>query len=443
MRAVLLILLLLGPAWAAYEGEVGPARDAYQGEVEFITDPPHMRVWLVKPEGLDFLQANAKGRVRLSTDHPTIVVQFGYDEPTPETHNVDVAQATRAQVWPPDRRPIPVTLGWSTRLRYELTERLFWLELAGLLLLAALALDRLLLAPRRRQLRADAEHGRKLAELKATLSDDDPLLLSLVNGYRLTGRLGAGGMATVYRGEKNGQAVAVKVIHRDSASDQEFRLRFGREVTVCARLSHPNIVRTLDAGDQDGLLYLVMELVDGHSLREEVRAGGLPPARVRELMLPVLDALAFAHAEGVIHRDLKPDNILLTSSGKPILMDFGLARRSDFQTVTMTGTVLGTPAYLAPEQISGGKLDERCDQYSIGIVLYELLAGQTPFPGVHDPVQLIVRHLSEPPVPLLEARPGLPPAWGALVMKMLEKNPDDRFPDIRAVRHALQSISSR
>lgn len=432
-RAFLLVLLLAQVSLA----------EKVSGDVFFDTDPPGLRVWLFHLESADYLPRDENGKVHFEAVQSPAVIQFGYgDRPMEQKFNVDLMQATRDGRWPKDGS-VKVKMDWPNRLRYEVFYRFFWPEVIGGGLLVLVLLDRLVLAPRRRQNRLLAERGRKFEQLQAQLGDDaDPMLLAKIGKHRLTSRLGAGGMATVYRAEKDrptgsNTPVAIKVIHRESAADEEFRARFKREVMVCSRLNHPNIVRTLDWGDQDGLLYLIMELVDGHSLCEEIRPGGLPPARVLSLVDPIMDALIYAHGQGVIHRDLKPDNVMLSKEGRPIIMDFGLARRSDFQTVTLTGTVLGTPAYLAPEQITGEPPDARCDQYSLGIMLFELLTGQTPF-GEADPIQLIVRHMSEPPPMLRDIRPELSPQLERVVMAMLNKRAPDRYPDIKSVQAALR-----
>ena len=284
------------------------------------------------------------------------------------------------------------------------------------------------------RLRQAGARDQRLAELFPH-APDDHLLGTTVGRHVLVSRLGRGGMATVYKGVPRdtldeSQAVAVKMVEVRSM-DQESEQRFQREWKVCSELVHPHIVKLLDYGQEGDYRYLVMELVNGETMRSQCTGQGLPPHRVYKLLAPVMNALAYSHSRGIVHRDLKPENVMLSyganrAEPRILVMDFGLARAHHFETVTVTGNVLGTPAYMAPEQINGRWLDAS-DQYAAGVMAYELLTGKRPFEH-DDPIQIILAHLQQDPVPLREHKPSLSPKLEALVMRMLAKEPQDRFP---------------
>jgi serine/threonine-protein kinase len=251
---------------------------------------------------------------------------------------------------------------------------------------------------------------------------------TVVGGYRVLAPLGEGGMAAVYRAVPvlgGGEEVALKVIRRDTSNAPDFRARFRREIQVCTRLHHPAIVRLDDFGEEDGRFFLVMELVEGRTLRSLLHEGPLTPAAAWALLEPLLDAVHAAHSLNIIHRDLKPENILVTREGRVKVADFGLARVLDADTVTQSGTTLGTPAYLAPEQIQG-RPEAASDQYSLGTVAFELFAGRRPF--MEDEIgPLLFKHLSVDPPELSDLCPALPEESARAVMRMLRKEPDSRF----------------
>ncbi|MEW6278456.1 MAG: serine/threonine-protein kinase, partial [Candidatus Eremiobacterota bacterium] len=293
---------------------------------------------------------------------------------------------------------------------------------------------------RRRSARLAEERARKITDLIVPSGEDDPMLGGSLEGHRVVERLGKGGMATVYRGVPDAslddsQAVAIKILDPELARDPDFVRRFDRETSVYYQLTHPNIVRVLGHGCFQGRYYLIMELVRGSTLRECVRPEGMTPAEALKLVRPVMLALEFAHRKGIVHRDVKPENVMLTEAGQVKVMDFGMARGKQYATVTATGALLGTPAYMAPEQIQG-KLDPRSDQYSVGVMLYEMLAGTPPFMD-DNPVTILMSHLSQPPPPLTERRPGLE-ATAPVVHRMLAKNPEDRYPDLAAAVAELE-----
>jgi serine/threonine-protein kinase len=249
-------------------------------------------------------------------------------------------------------------------------------------------------------------------------------------------------MSSVFRAHDTQleRRVAIKILHEHYADDPEYLERFRREARAVARLSHPNIVTVIDRGDDDGRQYIVFEHVEGENLKELVlRAGRLPVRRALELALAVADGLAFAHDHGLVHRDVKPQNVLLSREGEVKVTDFGIARSLHVEHgVTQTGTVLGTGEYLAPEQASGKSVSPATDVYSLGVVLWELLAGDVPFVGENF-VAVALRHVNEPPPRLRERRPDVSPRLEAAVERALAKDPARRYPSMAAFAEELRA----
>jgi Tol biopolymer transport system component len=289
---------------------------------------------------------------------------------------------------------------------------------------------------------------RPAAERFGALFDDDvaPFPETLGKQYRLSGELGRGGMATVYlaRDLKHGRDVAVKVVHPSLASAWGAE-RFLREIEIVAQLQHPNIVPLYDSGEANGSLYYVMPYEPGSSLRQRlVRDGRLTMGDAVLILRDVCDALAYAHERGIVHRDIKPDNVLL-SGRHAMVTDFGVAKAAteaaSAGTATATGIALGTPAYMAPEQIAAEpRIDHRADIYSLGVLAYELLAGKPPFGG-EARQDILSAHLTEPPVPLSTHRDDVPAPLVELVMKCLEKRPADRWQSAEEVRQHLEALA--
>nr|MDQ3878346.1 Stk1 family PASTA domain-containing Ser/Thr kinase [Actinomycetota bacterium] len=250
--------------------------------------------------------------------------------------------------------------------------------------------------------------------------------------YAVLERVGTGGMAEVYkaRDELLGREVAVKVLHERFARDRAFVERFKREAQSAANLNHPNIVSLYDYGSDGDTYYIVMEFIDGRSLADVIaQEGPLLPERAAEIASDVAQALQRAHAAGLVHRDIKPSNVMITSSGQTKVTDFGIARAlgSDAeQTMTQTGMVIGTAAYLSPEQAQGSPVDERSDVYALGVVLYEMLAGRPPFQG-DTPLAVAYKHVRETAEPPSHFNPDVPAALDAVTMKALAKNRDNRY----------------
>jgi len=263
--------------------------------------------------------------------------------------------------------------------------------------------------------------------------------------YELDREIGRGGMGIVYRARdaRLKRPVAIKLLPPELAFRSEIRSRFLREAETAAQLSHPNIVPIYSVDEKDGLVYFVMAFIDGDNLAKRIHdTGAISPVESRRILRDVADALAYAHAHGVVHRDIKPDNILLDSqNGRPMVTDFGIARAiSDGDArLTATGIAIGTPAFMSPEQSAGDRdLDGRSDLYSLGVVAYQMLCGDLPFNATSTPA-LLVKHLSERPVPIEQRSGDVPADLARAVMLCLEKNPDDRFPSAQALVTALES----
>jgi eukaryotic-like serine/threonine-protein kinase len=262
---------------------------------------------------------------------------------------------------------------------------------------------------------------------------------TIIDGrYRVISRLGAGGMADVYEAEDQqlGRRVALKLLYRHLAEDVSFVERFRREASSAAGLQHPSIVGIFDRGEWDGTYYIAMELIRGRTLKEVIRERGpAPPEAAVDIVLQILRAARYAHQRGIVHRDIKPHNVMIDEEGRVKVTDFGIAR-AGASDMTETGSVMGTAQYLSPEQAQGKPVDARSDLYSIGIVLYEMLTGTVPF-DAESPVSVALKQVSEPPVPPRERNPAVPPALDAVVLRALEKDPAARYPNADAFIEAL------
>jgi eukaryotic-like serine/threonine-protein kinase len=254
----------------------------------------------------------------------------------------------------------------------------------------------------------------------------------LSDRYELTRILGRGGMAEVYAAHDRvlDRDVAVKLLLERFKEDSAFTRRFSDEAKHAARLNHPHLVGVYDTGQDDGQPFIVMELVDGRSLQEALAEGGLDATTAISVVAAVCEALGYAHERGVIHRDVKPGNIMLANDGSVKVTDFGIARAIGNDTVTRTAAVLGTAAYLSPEQAQGGALDPRSDLYSLGVVLYEALTGTQPFRG-ESAVTVAYQHVQEQPRPPRERNPEISVALEAVILRALAKNPANRYQTAR------------
>jgi beta-lactam-binding protein with PASTA domain/predicted Ser/Thr protein kinase len=268
---------------------------------------------------------------------------------------------------------------------------------------------------------------------------------TLIDGrYRVLSRLGSGGMADVYLAHDQllGRDVAVKVLHHHFAEDQEFVERFKREASSAAALSHPNIVGIFDRGEWNGTYYIAMEYVAGRSLKTIVReTGPLDPVLAIDTVIQILRAARFAHRRGVIHRDLKPHNVIFDEEGRARVTDFGIAR-AGASDMTLTGSIMGTAQYLSPEQAQGYAVSAASDIYSVGVILYELLTGVVPFEG-ETAVAIAFKQVSAVPRPPSELNPALPPSLDAVVLRALAKDPIERYADDDELIAALEQERER
>ncbi|MGA7704262.1 MAG: Stk1 family PASTA domain-containing Ser/Thr kinase [Solirubrobacteraceae bacterium] len=270
---------------------------------------------------------------------------------------------------------------------------------------------------------------------------------TIIDGrYRVSARLGSGGMADVYLAHDTllGRQVALKLLHHRFAEDQEFVERFRREASSAAGLSHPNVVAVFDRGEWDGTYYIAMEYLPGRSLKAVVREhGALSPQDATDIVVQILLATRFAHKRGIIHRDIKPHNVILDEEGRAKVTDFGIAR-AGASDMTLTGSIMGTAQYLSPEQAQGHAVSESSDLYAVGVVLYELLTGQVPFEG-ESPVTVALKQVSVEPTPPSVLNPAVTPALEAVVMRSLAKDPAGRFANadefIAALQQAREGIA--
>src|SRR6476469_1427889 len=266
----------------------------------------------------------------------------------------------------------------------------------------------------------------------------------LAPNYELDDEIGRGGMGIVYcaMDKRLKRKVAVKLLPPELAFRTDIRSRFLREAETAAQLSHPNIVPIYNVEERDNLVYFIMAFIAGDNLATRLqKVGALDPQEVRKVLREVADALDYAHKRKVVHRDIKPDNILLdTDSGRAMVTDFGIARAltdTGDSRLTATGMAIGTPAFMSPEQSAGDRaVDGRSDLYSLGVVGYQMLCGQLPFVAANTP-SMLVKHLSEQPIPVNERWPDLPPDLARSVMICLEKDPENRFPNAASLATAL------
>ena len=264
-----------------------------------------------------------------------------------------------------------------------------------------------------------------------------------VGRYHIVEQLGEGGMASVYKAydTRLERYVAVKVIRVENDRDASFLKRFEREAKALAKLSHPNIVHINDYGDQDGMPYVVMDYLPGGTLKQKM-GQALPYYEAARLLAPVARALDHAHRNGIIHRDVKPANILMTSGGEPMLSDFGIAKILEGEQtseLTGTGVGIGTPEYMAPEQGAGGKIDERADVYALGVVFYELVTGRKPFKA-DTPMAVVIKHMTEPLPRPSSFVSTLPEGVEHIIYKAMAKKPEDRYQTMAQFARALEQL---
>jgi tetratricopeptide (TPR) repeat protein len=263
---------------------------------------------------------------------------------------------------------------------------------------------------------------------------------TLANRYEIISLLGEGGMGAVYKARDTelDRLVAIKLIRPELAKDPEMLRRFKQELILARQITHKNVIRIFDLGQSDGIKFITMELVEGRNLRSLLlERGKLPPEQAARIMLQICRALEAAHSEGVIHRDLKPQNIMLDASGRVTVMDFGIARSAYLPGMTQTGALIGTPEYMSPEQARGEKLTERSDLFSLGVILYELLIGTSPYQS-DTPLATLWKRMNEKVTPPVTVDPTLPPALSDIVVKALEVEPENRFASTAEMAQQLE-----
>ena len=359
---------------------------------------------------------------------------------------VDLKQivTTNSDAWPPAGQP-PLQLQYLSQVhRWKAALRGWALPLGGgaLLLLTAVTLAFVKLGQARRQMAASRKAQQKADTINQMLvprEENDPLLGALLDGYRLVELVGEGGMARVYRAIRDEELeserwVAIKILNVGLSGDQEALRRLERERQAYESLRHPHLVQLFGAGHNGPHIYIVMEFVKGQTLRQHIPPAGVGLRQALSWMTPIIQAIHYAHSKGVVHRDLKPENIMLSESGEIKVMDLGLARGGELAQVTATGALLGTPAYMAPEQVQGD-FHPATDQYALGIMLYELLTGSVPY---HDDnlINLALKHVTKPVPKLVDKRPRLVKT-SAVLERMLAKDPAQRYPDLQSALKAL------
>ena len=272
----------------------------------------------------------------------------------------------------------------------------------------------------------------------------EPLTGKQLGPYRVIAPLGAGGMAAVYQAYQPGmdRSVALKILPRHLAHDPHFVARFQHEAKIIANLQHSHILPVFDFGEADGYTYLVMPYVASGTLADSLHGQPLPLARVRQIIAQLGDALDYAHSRGIVHRDVKPSNVLLDAHGNCLLTDFGIAKIVEGTVqLTLPGGIIGTPAYMSPEQGQGATVDRRSDIYALGVLLYELATGRVPFTA-ETPLAIVLKHLHDPLPPPRTLNPALPDALERVILKALAKDPSDRYQTAAELLRAVQATTN-
>ncbi|NDD27571.1 MAG: serine/threonine protein kinase [Proteobacteria bacterium] len=423
---------------------------AARAEIEALAGPNHPKGYLIEtvPSGLTLtVEGKEIGvtpcvyspRERNATEMPSGVTSPAPDEKTVET--LRFAGAFEDTVTLPlyvgaDWVKYPDDLRFRPRYVFSDAALIGW-WLPGLVSLPLLAAAFALHA-RDRVHQADESTA-----LRDTVENVEPG--GRVGDWRLGKRLGEGAMAEVFEGHRLGasassdttEGVAVKVLFEAVSSDPEFRQRFEREALIGRRFKHPNLVTLFASGQVGERLYVVMQRVSGGTLRDRLQRGPMALDDALAALDDICAGLSHAHGLGVVHRDLKPENVLFDGAGRCRVVDFGLARTQGQQTITATGAIMGTPAYMAPEQVEGVRGDARLDLYALGCVAYEMLAGRPPFVS-SDLTQTLMAHLSDVPTPLRDLAPHVPSHVEQTIMAMLEKHPEDRPSSVDEVARRLR-----
>ena len=402
-------------------------------QVIFQTEPSHLEVYRINGDSRDYLGRSGELIELPPAESGTrLRIVFGYKGFLDKELLLNVDTLAESQSFPTPPRVVPLPA--PQRALHFLLEEKWGGVLLGLAVLGFWW---------RRRSRARTRQQRLDSWTDREAQAGDPWIGKAIGGYHLASRLGAGGMATVYRalprekliGGANpeqlaGESVAMKLIRGDVQNAD----RFLREVKIALQARHPNLMQVFDWGEQDGQFYLVCELLQGQTLKDHLD-GPLPFEKAARIVQQTAGALMALHERGIVHRDLKPANLFVLENGTVKLMDFGIATGSDFTKLTATGAALGTPAYMAPEQLCE-KPEPASDQYALGVLAFELLTGRLPFED-SDVVKLALHHLQTPVPSLRKLRPEVPLAAEAAVTRMLDKEAALRYPDVMAAAEAL------
>jgi tRNA A-37 threonylcarbamoyl transferase component Bud32 len=437
MRAVHAFLVIFVIA-TCFPGSSVNAENSELMEIRFHTDPPFANVYLIN-DRLQYLgKSDQKDPIPLDRKQfsGSFNVQFnlpGYFSRPEQVPKYSTRCPTSGSVKLTPRIPVVYPLYYMIKNN---------IAISIVLAAAAIAFLFFVVIPRRRKVKAALDRAAKWEAIRTKMGDEDPFIGLKLGDYRLIEKLGAGGMGAVYKAVPDEtlsvkESVAIKFMKPEVTEDEEFVRRFTREVQVTSKLDHPSILRIITWGEEDKRMYMVMELIKGSTLKGKIVKGGMSYGSFKKYYFPVLDALEYAHAKDIIHRDIKPDNIMLTEGGRIKVMDFGLAKGNQYSTITVSGSAIGTPAYMAPEQITGKPQDSRSDQYSLGVLAWEMLAGRRPFDD-ESTINIVLKHLSEAPPSLKEARPDLPDEMNRIILKMLEKEPGQRYKTLGEVKAAME-----
>ncbi|MBN9416188.1 MAG: serine/threonine protein kinase [Candidatus Eremiobacteraeota bacterium] len=461
---LLLGLLLAGTAWAQ------PPRDPVR--LRLRVEPPGAYVYRETVSSAGNLELLGRAGDDLILDRTTfgdfVQLQIGGSREgkaikAPNFHGYLTRSETLSTqvlkgdpvIYPGEQDSEPIRLRPAPGLGAWCERTLYWLQthpvVVGVLTILLGSAGFFLVAVFLPRQKAWREENAKVAKFNARLRSldiqNDVFLGRQFGEWATVKRLGAGGMAVVYKGVSTltmneAEAVAIKVMNPELAQDQDYRRRFSREVQISRTLDHPNVVRMIDYGEQDGILYLSMEYIQGETLRDMLPSKGLPLPDGIPIALGIVQGLIHAHQKGIVHRDLKPDNVMVTETKLVKVMDLGLAKREESDNVTRTGDTFGTPAYMAPEQITGGTLLPATDQYAFGVMMFELFTGRRPF-EVADSLTLVMKHLQEPPPRVREYKSQLPDELESLIDRMLLKDPAKRYKSLVEVQVELTKIQRK
>ncbi len=395
--------------------------------IVFDTDPPDVRVFQVDPSPRAIGESGTPVPVTLPSAGDAVTLEFSADGFDTRRVNLSASVLRSVDRFPTGTSPIELTPN-NAWVPYQVWIRHHPAQAAG----TGLALGLCLVGAGlwTRQLVQAQRHVRK-HEGRVVVRIDR--LGTHMGGYRLEERIGEGGTAEVYRATGPRGPAAVKVVELEKGKGSVSQQRFLREVQVLQKLVHPHIVQFYDWGTVGDAMYLVEELVPGGNIRERVPRGGMNVREFLTWFTPLLDAVAFAHRQGVIHRDLKPENVLLTTDGQVKVSDFGLARVSD--SALTVNNVMGTPLYMAPEQFAGQVATAATDQYTLGILAFEMLSGQVPFSG-ESVSELMARRTKPPP----SLPPAVPASLSRVVYRMLSRAPEERYASLDSVAEQLRQV---